>query len=413
MNAATIVNERSHQRHLNFDILVYVGRLIAGRNDLLSFISTCSDLYRTGVPTLLGFPYHINERNLAAFYAFLVSRSPSSFLGLRDLDLYLPDIGPNDTTIITDILSRAKKLRSIGIHGSVTMPDPAVYRALVALPTLENLDLQMCSDSKAVLAQLRSPVLSLLLRFNDDEEDIVTMLSNFAHTLEDLTVYTVVLCKTTSINFHYRNVTSLMLCFVPALQLSILIPAFPNLESLYVTNADGCLNPEIVRWHADNLLFQQEHHDQTWRLSSLTGDVASLYTLGLQTTVPTVTVTRLDVEDSDDNGLLKAVLTPLRPLSLAVTPGPYDPVFTTNWLSDEVADECCELVRLDLELTIENTMLDHEHQRRLVSFFSCFSSTEPNVFTSRAVYSENSTYCPSHTRTLRFSVSISQTKIAI
>lgn len=376
MNATVIVNQRVRQRHLNFDILVYVGRSITGRKDLLSFISTCSDLYRTGVPILLGFRYQINSKNLAAFYAFLVSKSPSSFLGLRELSLFFPDatdLGPNDTSIIADILSRAKKLRRIGVHVSVMKPDPAVYRALVALPALEYLDLQSCRDSKAVLTQLQSPVRRLLLDFKGREEDIVTMLSNFSHTLEDLAVYSIALCKSVSSDLHYRNVTSLMLFFVPKMQLSILIPAFPNLERLHMSRTDHCCpDPDIETWHAENLSFQQERPDQTWRLSSLEGDVASLYTLGLQTAVPTVTVTGLEVDDEDDSGLLKAILTPLRPLSLSVTPGPYLPIFEMDWLSEEVADGCCELVRLDLELAIENAKPVYLHRTRVVSFFGPF-----------------------------------------
>lgn len=162
-----IVNESSRRVHLNFDILVYVGHWITEREDLLSFISTCSDLYRTGVPILLGFRYRITRTNLAAFHDFLVSKSPSSFLGLRSLYLHFPtySIGigkrvmfyPNDSevTMISNIVKHAKKIRNIKMFGSVMDSDPMVYRALAALPALEILNLGFCRDSKAeILAVL-------------------------------------------------------------------------------------------------------------------------------------------------------------------------------------------------------------------------------------------------------------------
>lgn len=408
MNTASIVNGRSHQRRLNFDILVYVGHCIKERKDLLSFISTCSDLYRTGVPALLGFHYCITKENVAAFHEFLVSKSPSSFMGLRSLELYFPEqhvrhnrigtvikTGPTEISIVTDILIRAKKIRNIEIYGNLMESDPTVYRALAALPALEVLNLSGCSDPKgeilAALAQLHSPLLSIDLKFHGEDEDIVATLSNFCHTLSRLAVSDIALPKAAPSDFCYSNLTYLKIASVPNMRLSILVSAFPNLEHLVVKFADD-FPDDLGTMREDNLRFQQEHPNQMWRLSSLTGDASSLYVLGLQTAVHRVAITCVGIRMHEEApGLLDLILMPLRPLYLSMVSVDEfdDDIFEMGWLSNEITYEGCQFRRLDLELTFESGKLDHELQARLVSSARFFCLDKLDVSTSRTLCSNS------------------------
>lgn len=387
MNTTTIVNEESPRVHLPFDILVYVALRIAERKDLLSFISTCSDLYHTSVPTLLGFHHCITKTNLVAFHEFLVSKSPSSFLGLRSLDLHFPEnvdgrIRPNEVTVITDILDHAKKLQEIAIYGRVMGSGASVYRALAALPALHVLQLGIYDDFKAgipatlipaTLARLQSPLVSLGFKLHGEDLDIVTALSHFRHTLERLNVSDIALYKVATTDFRYSNMTVLELVSVSNMRLSILVPAFPNLKHLTVKYADDFPDEEVDDLRTDNLQFQQEHPDQMWRLLSLTGDVASLYVVASQTVVHQVSITCLGIYGCPlAIGILKAVLTPLQPLSLSMDELD-ESVVEMGWLSKEVV-QCYELVRLDLELTFEDTRSIYENQNRLVSFLQNFLS---------------------------------------
>lgn len=350
------------------------------RTDLLSFISTSSDLYRTGIPTLLGFHHQITRTNLVAFYKFLVSKSPSSFLGLRSLDLHFPEyaegdangkMGPNEITIITDILDHAKKLVHFEIYGSLMGSGATIYRALAALPALHTLNFDVNdSDGEivAALTQLRSPLVSLSCNLYGKDEDFFVVLSTFCQTLERLAAYNTTLYKVVRTDLFYYNISSLGLVSVSDMRLSILVPAFPNLKLLIVRFPDHLADPEADTLRLDNLQFQDEHPKQTWCLSSLRGDIVGLYVLGLQTAVHTVSITCPGVTgDHDYAELLEDVLTPLRPLSLFVDELD-DSVLEMGWLSNAVI-QCHELVKFDFELLLEDREPVRENEDRLVSRF--------------------------------------------
>lgn len=169
-------------------------------------------------------------------------------------------------------------------------------------------------------------------------------------------------------DLRYYNISHLGLCSISNMRLSILVPAFPNLKRLIARFSDHFTDPEVDTLRADNLQFQQEHPTQTWRLSSLAGDIAGLYVLGLQTAVYTVSIACLGITIHDDTAeLLEVVLTPLRPLSLSVD-GLDDSVLEMGWLSNAVI-QCHELARFDFELLLDDRQPIRENEDRLVSLF--------------------------------------------
>lgn len=381
MDTKTIMMNKKSKRHLDFDILVYIGQCIPDRDDLLSFISTCSDLYRTGIPTLLKIHCRITRTNLVAFYEFLASKSPSSFLGLRSLELHFPEyaeghvngkIGPNEITMITDILDHAKKLLNLKIHGSVMGSVATIYRPLAALPALHTLNLNVSGafdgEISAALAQIQSPLVSLSCNLHGEDGDLVATLPNLCNTLERLAAFNTPLSKVATTELRYYNISHLELVSVSNMRLSILIPAFPNLKLLAVRFADHFGDSEVDTLRADNLHFQQEHPGQTWRLSSLAADIPGLYVLGLQTAVYTVSIACLGVTIHHETAeFLEAVLKPLCPLSLSVNELD-DSILEIGWLSDAVI-HCHKLARFDFELLLDDIHPFHEDENRLVSFY--------------------------------------------
>lgn len=368
------------QLSLNLDILVYVMPFIRSRRDLVSFISTCYDLYRAGVPILLGLHHTITARNLASFFKFLTSKSPSSFLKLRSLSLYFPPypegIESGGINMVTNILSGARKLQHVVVHGSIMERDPAAYRALAALTALTSLNLALCHDAmdeqSTVLKQLQSPLKSINVAIPGKEDDMIGALSNFSLTLENAVV---VLLPKSHLSHaigpstsNYLNLQYLGLDSSTSIspKLSILLPAFPNLKHLIVKGSDDFDGFEIEQTRKDNRRFQETNPGQTWSLSSLTGAVRSLYALGLQTGVPIVIITRVASDMDSEAERLQEVLTPLHPQQLSFE-GIEEPILEPDWLSSVITYDWHDLVRLSLVLAFDNSDPFNDFQGPLVS----------------------------------------------
>lgn len=377
----TAVNDTPCSVSLGFDILVSVMHWIKKREDLYSFVVTCADLYRTGIPILLGFQYRITPKNLASFHAFLTAKAPSSFLGLRDLDFCFPEWSMSvkrdvvEFDAIADIMNRAERLRHIRIKGSIEHQHPAAYQALATLPALRSLDLDYCEDPNneqhAVLARLRSPLTNIKIQTTVEDGDIVAALYNFRHTLERVIVSAVSVCRAAPADFSYPNLTYLELGSMSHMQLSVLVPAFPNLKHLTVKHTQAYEETELLR--TNNQQFQQDHPKQVWRLSSLSGAVGALYVLGLQTMVPVVTITSFVTFSERQVIQFRTVMTQLHPLMLSVE-GTGQPIRELDWLSIVITDTYRGLLRLDLELTFEDSEFIEEDLVSCYSISHCSKS---------------------------------------
>ncbi|KAF7792569.1 hypothetical protein EIP86_003663 [Pleurotus ostreatoroseus] len=363
------MNEESNKMHLNFDTLAALIPWIEERQDLFSFISTCSALYRVGVPALLGFPCRITQTNLAAFHSFLLSKGPSSFLWIRDLALYCY-VRPDEVEMVRDILNRARNIERLTSDGGMLDQDPKEYRVLATMQALRHLELDFCRDSMsevlAALAELHAPIRHLMIKFCSEKVDVLAALATFCHTLEYAAISDVSLLKPTQSDLRYTNLTSLSLVSVKNMKLSILAPAFPNLTELQVMlDIDG---QAVEQMRTDNERFQRKHPEQSWRLESLTGDAASLYALSFQNMVHNVKILCLEEFDEGDADQVGMALTPLRPLTLSMD-DLNEPIYEMPWLSQVLADGWYELVRLDLELTLHNMDSIDEHQEQLDTLF--------------------------------------------
>lgn len=377
-STAPIIENPQPQIALNFDTLAAVIPWIKKRKDLLSFISTSADLYSAGIPVLLGFPYGLSSSNLSSLHHFLTSKGPQSSLGLRELHLSFVSYS-EDTTMdadaiaqLTDILSRAKNLQNLSIYGDVLHLYPALYEILASYSSLHSLDLLWAQGADHqtlnLLKQLQAPLTYLLFEGSEGDLHVTSALANFSNTLEDLTISTYTLCHSPVAGPVYPKLAHLRLTTVYNPQLSILVPAFPNLQTLSISiNYSQHIAEQLEGWRESNLQFQADHPSQRWFLTYLAGEGGGLYTLALQTGVPDVEVfnfaPELDIED------LRVSLAPLRPMQLKID-NDDDPISGADWISTAISTGWTELTRLELSFALaEIDDLSPSYEEGLVSFF--------------------------------------------
>lgn len=364
----------SHSRlkSLNFDILAAMIPWIRNRKDLYSFVTTCSDLYNISAPALLSFHHRIGTRNLRGFYDFLISKSPTSFTALRSLDLYFSrypvmDQYPEEHSVrmLNDILSRAQNLQHLEVHGDILYNDPSLYQTLKSLRSLKTLSLPPCcgpgNRQQTMITQLQSPLTKLNYdNILDANMDPISLLANFRHTLEELafSVGNISYDPNLTRDMSYPKLVNLKLSGIQDPPLSILIPAFPNLQTLDIQTS-GSYDDNDTR--DKNIRFQANYPFQRWYLLSLTGDVRSLFVLGLQCRVPKLTIANFDTEM---DGELEEILPPLRPLHLSFE----GCIVETKWLSEAIESVWHGLKRLDLRVEYPATVeAYYKHEERFVS----------------------------------------------
>ncbi|KAF7799458.1 hypothetical protein EIP86_010693 [Pleurotus ostreatoroseus] len=369
---------------LNFDILAAVLPWIKTRRALLSYISTCSDLYNAGSLFLLKFHYNIVPSKLPQFYQFLQSRSPASFLALRSLYLsslpYMFGILEEDAVgPLADIMGRAKNLRRIQVSGDVFERCPLLYEALGSLQHLRCLDLHDAYSTDPeqldLLTRLHSPLTTLKLGGMDDDFDIIVALSNFRRTLKELQLEEATLCYSPEV-VCYPALTNLHLTVVCNPRLSFLIPAFPHLLTLNISFS-GKFDHEAENARNANLQFQTDHPSQRWYLEYLMGDTGSLYVLALQSGVPDVTLTYFTPET--DVATADICLTPLCPIQLSFNNDVAD-IVGTDWLSEAISSDWFELVSLDITFTLD-MLWDHQvYLDNIFEELSIVSTSKPDLF---------------------------------
>ncbi|KAF7796973.1 hypothetical protein EIP86_008161 [Pleurotus ostreatoroseus] len=315
----------SHQSSLNFDTLAAVIPWITLRKDLLSFLTTCSGLYNSGILTLLGHPSNITNANLRQFHAFLTSRASISFAALRDVKFCLsvkdtvpPPFDQDGMRILTNILSRARNLRYLQVDGDILHKYPSICETLALLPSLVSLTVPTHPEDtgRALLTSLQSSLTKLVYNGASGEVlDLQTSLAKSQHTLKEFILSDALIHHSGSAGGAvFSRLVRLELNGVTSLLLSVLIPAFPNLESLELLYCHGETADEDEENRGRNIQFQKNHPSLAWHLSSLTGDATSLYSLSLKSKVPEVKVTTFLSEV--EKVRLGVLLPPLRPQQL-------------------------------------------------------------------------------------------------
>ncbi|KAJ3535391.1 hypothetical protein NM688_g6985 [Phlebia brevispora] len=305
---------------LHFDVLANIMVHIDKRADLLSFISTSSELYTSGLLFLLRFSHQISHDNLGPFHQFLTSKSPGSFLALRDLKFTfrgMERLSDSELELVADILHKARHLRSLRLQTELLRQFIAIAQAVASFASLHILSLDGYIDERTsfTLSQLHSPLKRVEMEFGDfGRKSSLTMLENFRDTLESAAIRGAVFSPT---DLCYTKLTALEISMCSRLRLSILVPAFPNLRTLVVGPLDlyyTYRRATLEGLRAENIGYQKQHQGAMWRLFALTADAMALDVLALQTHVPSLTVTDFVV----GGAWLRSTLATMQPLHLKI-----------------------------------------------------------------------------------------------
>ncbi|KAF7791021.1 hypothetical protein EIP86_001980 [Pleurotus ostreatoroseus] len=349
MNSPTLTS-------LNEDILLHLSYMLTSKT-LLALMSTCRDMFRTGLPTLLARPRRsFYNKTLSTFHDFLTFFAPTSFLSLRDLR-FSGNRTPAELDIILDILQRAVNLCSLEISICDALEGQEdIVEAVTRLSKLENLIFthEATDVCHPILERLQAPLAYLTLQVDDNGEPQLPLLFNFQDTLEHVYLQ---YSELTEISFSCHKLTQLFLhyCWYP--RLSVLINAFPNLEVLsynsgYHSTPFGL--PEHDELRRNNIAFQA--HKQWSSLTSLTVDELGMYMLGLQTEVDSVILpSQLSYRDDEDWSWLNMSLQSLRPRHLRLTCSGE-----TSGLPQALGLGMERLDRLDLEVYIRDDSISED-----------------------------------------------------
>ncbi|KAJ3535392.1 hypothetical protein NM688_g6984 [Phlebia brevispora] len=308
---------------LHFDVLACIMAHIDKRVDLLSFISTSSELYASGLPFLLRFPCQISYDNLGPFHQFLTSKGPRSFLALCDLKFTFREmerLSDSELELVAYILRKARHLRSLHLQTELLQRCIAIAQAVASIAALHILllDGYMNEQTSLALSQLHSPLKRIEISvpgFGDSSKgSSLNMLGKFRDTLESAAIKWDAFSPT---DLCYTKITVLEISFCSHLRLSILVPAFPNLRTLVLGPPDlwTDVRPTFEELRAENIGYQKQHQGAMWRLSELTAETMALYVLALQMHVPSLTVTDFAGEEC---AWLQSTLATMQPVHLKI-----------------------------------------------------------------------------------------------
>lgn len=322
---------------LEEDILLSLFRFQSKR-DLLSVMSTCRILFRTGLSTLFQRDISIETPPaILSFHEFLVFTSPSSFRYLRSIKILLPtwsNVRTKHHEGIADILKRAPNLRALSISAQLLKDNDSAL-AVASMRNLRRLTFARVFNMDQpveILTHLSSPLTHMHIDSEDRNEtsnvQLISAITKFAHTLEDVHFsyrsFSVPIVDPTRCCDKVTRLTSSP-CWRPSL--TALVTMFPNTRTLVMDLGDLFSpipedDPDLVAYHNENIVFQQS--EQAWSsLNLVRAEWHALYAMGLQ-----CEVNSLDIASSYtiffEDLINSSVLHPLRPrhLRLALTQGP-------------------------------------------------------------------------------------------
>ncbi|KAF7791018.1 hypothetical protein EIP86_001977 [Pleurotus ostreatoroseus] len=354
---------------LGFDSLTALFPHIYEREDLISYISTCRDLYTAGVPHLLRFPCTIQEDNLRDFYTFLKSKAPSSFLGLRDLTCNLETLTDNSARLrpiqvemLSEILKEARSLTALAFDAPLLLQDETIPFSIGSMASLRILEIGGAYNDQvgSVFSRLQSPLEEVGPVIVPDKADPLSVLSKWQQSLKEVRVLNA-LCLSSQHRFTNVTVLNLDPCSVPLL--CVLVPAFPKLGHLTISSADSFFHngEDFMRLHAANVQYQRDHPTQVWSLKSFSTDITTLHILGLQCTIPCVTISDFCPPQYSEQfrGHLQSSIAPFKPLEVTLI-GFSDPPADAQGLADIfVIDKGMDTVkRLNLSIIFTSEVQD-------------------------------------------------------
>ena len=338
-----MATRNSFCRPLNLDVLLLVMHYVTENRDLTSAMRCCRLWYDAGIETLLHSVKLDSFRKISLFFRFMISKNPGSFKALHALDLSCYhgqdlDTSPN-VDLFVKFLTSAQSLTKLSLRYAVLTVDPRIAKAIASYTTLLVLNLQPSEEGYETDESVSNS------QFLDDEDEIddsvwdmlnnlqshltevvvnhpwdVDPVSTFAHSRTSLIHAVFGTMEMAGTEFSYPRLESLTLDQIDeqALQLSTMVPVFPNLRVLVVDTGSCLVLPDQDRLRYENAIFQEM--GRAWiSLDSVTADMAWLYVMDLQCHIDHLSITS-DLRDySQDIQRLKNVLKTTRPRRLTLS----------------------------------------------------------------------------------------------
>lgn len=349
---------------LNHDVLTSIVQSIGNRTDLFQIMRTCRFLYDAGVqPLVKDRAGMLSHRDLRSFHEFMVNHAPVSFEAFRRLNLFLSHPSSVDDSIrVKDLLERGKTHLEIlylppdntsAVHENILQP----------LASLRNLRYFSSIDfapelREYVLPRLKSPLTEILLCLEDDE-DPFPLLANFTSTLQEANIAGIFASSAPSC---FPKLTTLYLTSPSPPNLSLIAPAFPNVEELHVR--DEVYETDAAFLEASrkaNVEFQRGH--SCWpSLNSVEIRPNALHAMGLHTTkVESLEIRWIDIGmGSEDMPWFLFSLEGMRPEHLIIA------LVDDDALVECFSRGCDDLIELDLTVLF---LRGEDFEEALVSLY--------------------------------------------
>ena len=302
------------------------------RRDVLALMETSRALLLAGVPHLLGLGVVItSETALESFCRFLFRDLPTRGPLLRQLrvsiklppldlfddtadsdseddfedegmDVDQPEPRPSSVYSLTTILRSATRLRDVSLDyfEELLQREPGLTDALIQLDSLRRLRTTSFGlRALSVLPRIIAPIEEADIHqwFNGMETSPVffDFLAPFRSTLKKLTIWCADLWSVNheEVDCRFPLVHTLSLRQVnTSVDLEVLLSAFPNLRHLDLTDHQGA-ERRTTTVHLDHIRNRELDCTDDWHsFEHLSGDLPSLYALGL-----TRHVRRVDISD--------------------------------------------------------------------------------------------------------------------
>ncbi|KAI0029296.1 hypothetical protein K488DRAFT_88869 [Vararia minispora EC-137] len=303
---------------MNLDTLSCIQSFL-DRPTLVTSMLTCSDLYASGVRSLLQFDIILRcDASIRSFSAFLNRDRRTRLYLLRNFSLNFCETTAFFNTVkalLIDILTHSLRLEKLRLGGCISSlgDDNDVVARITALQHLRELHIHVSRDNApSLLSDLQAPVEKLDIHVLDDLGDpweAMPMVTRFSSSLEELCLSALVTLTSIRSSAVFPKMRRLSLNGAYFRHVGPLVAAFPNLDELYVAYAHLHTN-EIEDARAAN---QHAQKIARWRrLDDLSGVLRALYVAAITSDVYRMSIQLVDCLESDVHRL-SIVLVSARP----------------------------------------------------------------------------------------------------
>lgn len=258
------------------------------------------------------------ERFTSLCLFMFADRQRFRFLRKLSLQFFVEDEDSELGMLIADFFSHSTELEWLHLDDCLLLEvyEP-VLSSMSSLTKLRTLQLENLTDhTEDLIKNIQLPLTKINIDFSGSEDffDPISVLSPFKHSLKAVSVDHVNLF---TLGVQYPLVTTLHVGYCDGAELEVLEHSFPNLRKLSfeIAQEEGSWTSEEVEVERHSSL-SLGAQDSWTSLARLTGNILSLYILGVRCRVEHLDVTPLPMKRPEHCQRLTTMLTDFRPPNL-------------------------------------------------------------------------------------------------